>query len=359
MNRSMPFVLLLAACTDGSGKESSTDSALPEISVLGEGDGSPGSVAWTYILGTAEKLDDPRDLGFDASGNLWIANRRDDRTFIVSNPGSSEQDYERRKEGAAEHFMEEIAALSFDTGTQFAACGETNNTYNGQAPGNDYMGPVLYSTDLNIFGVENPIGLGSHLDMAHESPFCVGIAWETANVYWLFDGEHSAIVRNDFQADHGIGMDEHYDTIVHRLSEPEVTRVPEAPGHMVFEAETKILYVADTGGGRILWVDTTTGSEGKNYRNHDPGVVNKGWDGAEWGIVVDGLDKPGGLAMVGDHLIVGEWGSGILKEVDLNGKEVRRLDTGFGAERLYGIELGPDGQLWVTDKDTGVYRIDP
>ncbi|HNH47860.1 MAG TPA: hypothetical protein PKY30_12515, partial [Myxococcota bacterium] len=231
MNLALPTLLLLAACTDGSDKDSVDPLEIPETPVLGDGDGSTGSVAWTYILGAEEKLTDPRDLGFDASGNLWIANRDDDRTFIVTEPGTPNQDYDRRKEGAAEHFMEETAALSFDTGTQFAACGESNNTYNGRAPGNDYMGPVLYSTDLNIFGVENPIGLGSHLDMTHESPFCVGIAWETANVYWIFDGEHSAVVRNDFQADHGIGMDEHYDSIVHRLSEPELTRVPEAPGH--------------------------------------------------------------------------------------------------------------------------------
>ncbi len=354
----IPTLFLLTACTD-DGKTSPDDSVAPEIPVLGDGDGSPGSVTWTYILGAEEELDDPRDLGFDSSGNLWIANRKDDRTFIVFDPGRPTQSFDRRQEGAAEHFMEETAAMSFDTGTQFATCGETNNTYNGQAPGNGYMGPVLYTTDLNIFGVANPIGLGSHLDMTHETPLCVGIAWETANVYWVFDGAHGALVRNDFQADHGIGMDEHFDSIVYRLSEPEVKRVQEAPGHMVIDAETKILYVADTGGGRILWVDTTSGTAGNNLRVHDPGVEHRVWDGVDWGVVAEGLDQPGALAMVGDHLIVGEWGNGKLSELDLDGTLLRSLDTGFGSQRLYGIEIGPDGQLWVIDKDSGVYRIDP
>ena len=359
MNHTIPTLFLLAACTDGQSKDSPADSVAPEISVLGDGDGSTGSVAWTHILGPDEKLNDPRDLGFDTDGNLWIANRQDDRTFVVFEPGTSSQSYDRLKDGYAEHFMEETSAISFDNSTQFGSCGESNNTYNDQAPGNDYMGPVLWTTDLNIFGVENPIGLGSHLDMTHESPFCVGIAWETANAYWIFDGEHSALVRNDFQADHGIGMDEHFDSIVYRLTEPEVTRVEEAPGHMVIDAETQILYVADTGGGRILWVDITTGSAGSNIRVHDPGVEQVKWEGVDWGVVAEGLEQPGALAMVGDHLIVGEWGTGLLSELDLDGKVLRTLDTGFGAQRLYGIEIGPDGQLWVTDNGSGVYRIDP
>ena len=351
--------LLLSACLDPNAETGDSASEADEFFPIGNGDGTPESVEWTYILGSDERLSDPRDLGFDADGNLWIANRTDDRTFIVFDPGTGDQDYERRKDGYAEHFMEETAAISFDGGVQFATCGESNNTYNDAATGNGYMGPVLWSSDLNIFGEENPIGLGSHLDMSHESPYCVGIAWEEDNAYWAFDGDNDALVRHDFQADHGVGMDEHFDGIVHQLAEPEVERVEEAPGHLVSDHASRRLYAADTGGGRILWVDIDSGEEGRSFPANDPGVERVAWSDADWGVVADDLDQPGALAMVGDHLIVGEWATGMLTEFDLDGTLIRQLDTGFGEERLYGIEIGPDGHLWVIDNGSGVYRIDP
>ncbi|MFZ5480818.1 MAG: YncE family protein [Myxococcota bacterium] len=353
------LLVTLPACTGPGGKGDPTDSAAPPWSPIGTGDGSPESVGWTPILGPDDRLDDPRDLGFDADGNLWIANRDDDRTFIVFDPGTDEQDHDRRKDGYAEHFMEETAAFAFDGDAQMASCGESNNTYNDTVRGNAYMGPVLWSTDLNIFGEENPIGLGSHLDMSHESPYCVGIAWETENAYWVFDGRHDVLVRHDFQRDHGVGMDEHYDGIVHQLTEPEVERVEEAPGHLILDTATGLLYASDTGNGRVLWIDTTTGTEGDALTANDPGVVRVEWDDAEWGELATGFEQPGGLAFDGESLFVGDWATGIITQVDLDGAILRTLDTGFGAERLYGIEIGPDGLLWVIDNETGVYRIDP
>ena len=156
-------------------------------------DGS-SEVAWSYILGDEERLSDPRDLGFDANGNLWIANREDDRMFIVSNPGEADQDQQRRKDAAASHFMEETSALASDDDAQFGSCGESRNTYDGAASPNDFMGRVLWKTDLDVFAEEDPEGLGSHLDMLHQSPYCVGIAREREHVYWALDGENDSIV---------------------------------------------------------------------------------------------------------------------------------------------------------------------
>lgn len=328
-------------------------------SPLGGGDGTTDSVGWTPILGPDEDLDDARDLGFDAEGILWVANRRDDRTFLVFDPGTADQTHDRRKEGAAEHFMEETAAFSFDPDTQFGSCGESNNTYNDQSMGNNYMGPVLWTTDLAVFGEENPIGLGSHLDMTHETPFCVGIAWEVDNVYWVFDGSAGNLVRNDFARDHGIGMDVHDDHVLHRLADPELLRVEEAPGHLVIDHEARRLYAADTGNGRIVWVNIDSGNEGRALRTNDFGASELQWGDVEWGELATGFDAPGGLALAGDRLYVGDWGTGVISELDLDGNVLRTLDTGFGPEALYGIEIGPDGKLWVIDNATGVYRIDP
>lgn len=369
------FLIALFACAGGSDKNGpvgdSADGVDTTTTALGAGDGTldPASEAWTYILGDAERLSDPRDIGFDPSGNLWIANRTDDRTFIVTDPGSDGQDHERRKDGYAEHFMEETAALAFEDtsgeeayGPEFGSCGESENTYNDAADGNDFMGPVLWSTDLNIFAEENPNGLGSHLDMLHESPLCVGIAWETDNVYWVFDGDHNAIVRYDFQTDNGVGNDDHSDGVVYQLTEPEVTRVEEAPGHMVIDPATGLLYVADTGGGRILWIDTASGTEGSDIRQRQESIRTYAkLEGVTWGELTTGLDRPGGLAMDGQgHVYVAEFGSGVIHAYDLEGNELQTLDTGKGEGALYGIEIGPDGKLWVVDNATpAVYRLDP
>lgn len=357
------MLLLLAACTaapDGAPDDTAAeDTCAP--SPLGCGDGSRESVGWTYVLGQAEDLFDPKDLGFDASGILWVANRADDRTFLVFDPGTPDQTWERRRDGYAQHFMEETMAFSFDGGTQFGSCGESLNTYNDRYPGDLFMGPVLWTTDLDVFAEQDPYGLGSHLDMLHESPLCMGIAWEHDNVYWVFDGYNENIVRYDFQADHDVGQDYHGDGIIQRLSEPEVAYVAQVPAHMAIAPDTGILYAADPGNGRVVWIDTASGSAGERIRHSGEPVAQYNWlDGVDWGVVIEGLDQPAGLALGSDRMWIGEHGTGIIHEVLLDGTPVRTLDTGVGPAALFGIELGPDGKLWVVDgAGLAVWRIEP
>ena len=366
------ILALLFACGGADPKHNSSETAVdPTSTALGEGQGplDPTTVTWTTILTSDDRLTDPRDLGFDPDGNLWIANRDDDRTFIVADPGTATQSHERRKDGYAEHFMEETAALAFEGidgaspeyGNEFGSCGESENTYNDQAGGNDFMGPVLWSADLEIFAEEDPNGLGSHLDMLHQSPLCVGIAWEQDNVYWVFDGAHDAIVRYDFGEDHDVGNDDHSDGIVYRLSEPAVTRVEEAPGHLMLDPATGLLYVADTGGGRVLRLDPASGERGRNLRaSNEPLEDYAEWDGVDWSEVVTGLDRPGGLAVANGVLYVAEYGTGVLHSFDLDGAPLQTLDTGWGEGAVFGIELGPDGHLWVVDHaQPAVVRLDP
>jgi hypothetical protein len=356
------FALACAPADKGAGDTGSVEPERP--SVLGvEGE----AVTWTPILTADDRLSDPRDLGFDTDGNLWVANREDDRTFIVLDPGTDVQAVDRRKDGYALHFMEEVAALSFEDasgagpyGGEFGSCGESENTYNDSSRPNNFMGPVLWTTNLDVFAKENPEGLGSHLDMQHESPLCVGIAWEKDNVYWVFDGHSGTLVRNDFQADHDVGMDDHSDGVVYRYAEPTLTRVEGAPGHMVFDHTSGMLYIADTGAGRILRVDTTTGQMGEPLRSQMERIeLYAMWEGAAWEEVATGFDRPGGLALDGDRLIVGEWGTGLLHELDLDGTLRQTLDTGVGSKALFGIEIGPDGRLWITETATpSVLRLD-
>jgi hypothetical protein len=51
------------------------DTAASRTSILG---GEGADVTWAPILTSDDRLSDPRDLGFDTDGNLWVANRADD-----------------------------------------------------------------------------------------------------------------------------------------------------------------------------------------------------------------------------------------------------------------------------------------
>src|SRR5690606_3474583 len=106
------------------------------------------------------------------------------------------------------------------------------------AAANDFMGPTLWSADLDIYAQTNPAAvdflgfdLGSHLDMLHESPLCMGIAWVSDNVYFTFDGLTGSISRYDFVEDHGAGFDDHSDGIVERFVDAGVSRVEGVPSH--------------------------------------------------------------------------------------------------------------------------------
>ena len=139
------------------------------------------------------------------------------------------------------------------------------------------MGPSLWSADPDIFASTNPaavnylsnlygfyVDLGSHLDMLHESPLCMGIAWETDNVYWVFDGSDGSIVRYDFAEDHDVGYDDHSDGIIARYVTGRVSRVADVPSHLVYDDSSGLLYIADTGNNRVAVLDTTSGKRGQN-----------------------------------------------------------------------------------------------
>jgi hypothetical protein len=63
----------------------------------------------------------------------------------------------------------------------FATCQESRNTYNDQAPPNDFMGPTLWPADFDVYAHSNPeavafVGsdLGSHIDMLHTRQLRLG-----------------------------------------------------------------------------------------------------------------------------------------------------------------------------------------
>ena len=186
----------------------------------------PANVDMEVMVTSADGLNQPMDLAFDPDEPtmLWIPNRADDSMTIVFDAGLPTQSSENRVDPYALHFMEEVSSIDFGQSGTFGTCQESRNTYNGQAAPNDFTGPTLWPSNLDVFAESNPAAveyltqlfgfptdLGSHLDMQHETPLCTGIAWERDNVYWTFDGLNETIDRVDFQEDHGPGYDDHSD----------------------------------------------------------------------------------------------------------------------------------------------------
>src|SRR5262249_13195263 len=160
-------------------------------------------------------------------------NRGFNGVVILFDPGTEKQRAEKRRDVYADHFMDEVSSMSFGANNTFASCQESRNEMNPSAP--DFMGPTLWSGDLAIFAKVNQGsgGLeGSHLDMLHDSPLCMGIAHESANIYWVFDGKNGHVARYDFQKDHGPGHTDHSDGIVRRYPEATLSRVADIPGHL-------------------------------------------------------------------------------------------------------------------------------
>ncbi len=347
-----------------------SDDDLDPAAELGTGDHSAGSVTLTVIATAAEGLAEPRDLAFNPlrPSELWVVSHDDDSALIIGDAAADGRTFTKRIDGYALHFFEEVTALAFgadDTtigvpGT-FASCSDSRNTYNGQAPPNDFMGPVLWSSDLSVYAASNPNGLGSHLDMLHNTPYCMGIAHEAEHRYWVFGGLHGSIDRYDFVTDDGIGNDDHLDGLSWRYLHGEVERVPSVPSSLVYDAPTGFLYIADSGHARITRLDTATGSEGDMLLGPETPIQMV--DGAVSEDVVapgEGLETPSGLELHRDILFVSDHGNSRILAYDLDGNLLNYLDTGLPAGSLGGLAFGPDDRLYFVDLvGDRVLRIDP
>lgn len=405
--------------------------------------GDAASRAIVVVGNRADGLDVPRDLAFHPNRpyELWTVNRTTDGTVIFFDPGTPAERVEDRKDSHRNHFMEEASSIAFGDFGNFATCQESRNTYDGRSQPNDFMGPTLWTADLDIYarvnqrraagaamghvplderrgaapdraredsparqGAANPFGLpdaltafcrpldgaarsgssasgapnpdqernpelGSHIDMLHQSPLCMGIEHEQGNAYWVADGTAGHLVRYDFAVDHGPGWDDHSDGIVRRFPEAAVERVADVPSHLALDRATGWLYAADTGRGRVIRLDIASGRRAARLTaRNEPLAELSRWEDAAVEVFATGLRRPSGLAVVrdgdgageGGRLFVGEHGGrGTIVAYDLaTGTELGRLQT--GARGLAGLEVGPDGRLYFVDMDADtVSRIDP
>lgn len=371
---------------DEQGEDVEQDPAPTGVPALGAGSHSLDAVAVVLVAERSDGLRTPRDLAFnpDVEGELWVVNRANDSATIFQNAGESTQTSESRVDPYALHFMEEVSSIAMGGVTfaesdarTFGTCHESRNTYNGRGRPNDFMGPTLWSADLDIFAVSNPeaveylsdlfgtdVDLGSHLDMLHESPNCMGIAWDHDNVYWVYDGFNATLARYDFAADHHIGYDDHSDGIIGKVSDLELTRLEDVPSHMEIDQTTGLLYAVDTGANRILVVDTTTGERGARLPVTERGVTHHELDNVDYEIFLDGADiegmeAPSGLALVDETLLISDFETGRIFAFDLDGELVDWVDSGHGGG-IMGLAARGLNDIWFVDgTNDALVRLQP
>jgi hypothetical protein len=181
----------------------------------------------------------------------------------------------------------------------------------------------------------------------------VGIAWEGENAYWTFDGMDGALVRYDFQEDHGPGYDDHSDGIIGRYVRGELARVKGSVSHLVFDPATAEVLAADTGNNRIVALKTDSGAPGRDLAVAEPGTDHYVVRDAALRVVVDGaavgMQAPAGLELIDDHLVVTDRATGHLLIFDRDGALVADLDTGLGPDSLAGVIGTSLTDLWFVD----------
>jgi hypothetical protein len=251
----------------------------------------------------------------------------------------------------------------------FATCHEhRTGNFTDQSP---FIGPALWTTDPAIYtgapGTMSWEQNGSHLDMVHATPYCMGIAYDSGNVYWTFNGEVGMVDRYDFRLPHVPGHYYHDDAIVTRydFGADALARLPGVPSNMMVVGEH--LYIADTGNGRVVRFGRATGTVTGAFRTHEgldaevmtgmglETVLSAEVLGGLWG---GGRVEPSGLEMLdADTLVVGNYATGHITLVDLDGTVLRTLDTGLG-EGLAGITV-IDGTIYFAHTvSRRVYRVD-
>jgi hypothetical protein len=243
-----------------------------------------------------------------ATGQLWIATKNED-VRVIDPEQNTEQTLTDR---APYHYMGGLSALAFDEhGLALTTCQDTRNDYWGKLDANFFMGPTLYemfpckdgsygrpqwSTDgasmvappsepVTDCEVVSTIQLdGSrcaggdcslvHSDMLHEAPMCTGVAHEkgavteggfrsealhSGRVFWYLDGLHNELMRYDLSTGHGPGVLDHRTANIRRYIDVPLQHVEGVPSHMVVDAASSSLFIAQPATGSVLRVKADSG----------------------------------------------------------------------------------------------------
>jgi hypothetical protein len=309
-------------------------------------------------------LDKPVDLEFNLKPGrrheLWVLNRDDNQGSSMSifyHAGKPQQVIEKRKDSHRGHFMINCPAFAMSDTGDFTTVQEVLNSTGHQTE--TFMGPVLWTSDTNVFARyyqsnwDPSEPLGSHIDMLHQSPYAMGVAWEKDNIYWVFDGYNGNIVSYNFQTPHDIGADDHSDGILKRYTEVQVKRTVDKPSHMVIDHKTGWLYIVDNGNKRVLRLDINSGTRSTNISNpYEPLEEYYRMRSVKWEVFIDsGLVMPVGIDVMDGRLVVTDNSNGDIIFYDLTknkkNAEIGRVKTGKAG--IAGITIAPDSTLWYVN----------
>jgi len=314
-----------------------------------------GEPVVNQIASSANALDGPTDLDFFpvlGKNELWIVNERNEddggSTLTVSNATTEDRSFESKIDGNSWHFMSLPTGIAFsDDNFNFA---NSTGVQDANHSGGSFTGPALWSSDPDIYAQPSG-GNGSHLDMLHGSPFCMGIAHEVDNAFWVYDDWHEEIVRYDFVEDHGPGNDDHSDGTVRRYGDIGIGKDGDVPNHLILDKETGWLYFVDNGQDRVMRLDinSATGSSSLPELN-EPLAEHSQMSGFTFETIIDeGLVRPCGIELFENYLLVGDYANGDIVVYDMDNAfaEVGRIETSQG---LTGIKVGPNGNIWATNR---------
>lgn len=318
----------------------------------------------TTMATAADGLDKPTDLDFYpilSKNELWITNEQVESsggsTLTIYNAGSAEQEYLSRTDGNAWHFMSLPTGIAFSNNFNFATSSGIQDANHGNGT---FTGPTLWSSDPAIYAQPSG-GNGSHLDMLHSSPYCMGIASEGENVFWVTDGWNGSVVRYDFQEDHGPGNDDHADGIVRRYTEISFLKDGTVPSHLVLDKSSGWLYVVDNGHNRVVRLDIHTGNVVADLPLiNEPLAEHSEIGNVTWEVVLENLVRPSGIDIIDNRLLVGDYTSGdiMIYDTENDFAALGRITT--GQPGLIGIKIAPDGSVWYANRTHNIVaRAEP
>ncbi len=291
---------------------------------------------------------------------LWVVSHTDGALTVAHGVTSGSATNVLRYRDEQMHFLEKVVALSFSDNLTFGTCGDTRNDYSGNVPADDFMGPVQWPGKLKDFQTYGPDAAKVHLDMMHDTPQCMGIAAASGNSYFVFNGLKGAIDLYDFGLPHPHGADDHSDGSKRRYLGLGLKRTPNVPGHLAYDPKSESLFIADTGNGRVLRLDTKAGSFTKNVKLYPVEVKMEVWNTTAFAEVASGFDQPSGLLLHHGTLYLGDAANGRLYAFSPAGDFYALVETGLPAGALAGLAVGPDDKLYLADrKGNRVVRVEP
>lgn len=322
------------------------------IPALGGGRHTLASVRVREVATRADGLDKPRDLAFNprAPEQLWVTNFGSNSITIVFNPGKPNREADTRGGPGSDHFLAQPSALAFGDNGYFATSQETDRVTQRNTPAN-FMGPTLWDADLDIFNG----GHASHLDMLHNSPNGNGIAWETGNVYWVVDGANRALARYDFNQPHEHGGEDHSDATLLRYGEGMLTFMAGVSAHIEYDQANRVVFLTQPATNRIVRFDPEGAQMGTRITpNYDRTRQNR-MSGGTIETFIDGstaeLQRPSGLALVGDVFYVTDHATSRITAFNREGRRIDWVDLGTMTppNSIQGIAIDARGWIYVTD----------